>query len=105
LQNFLEKNKARCPIRDHKTLGRGDFTAGSVLPLLVVLFVSIKGMEHWLQGFTTTFLIILGAMAAKTGGSNVLKGIIRITVRGKIAMGISAFVGSIWSKYLIFKIQ
>jgi len=69
------------------------FTVGGVLPLLVVLFVSLKGMEYWLYGFTTFFLIILGAMAAKTGGSNILKGIVRITVWGTIAMGLSAFVG------------
>lgn len=69
------------------------FTVGGVLPLLVVLFVPIKGIEYWLYGFTTIFLIILGAMAAKTGGSNVLKGIVRITIWGTIAMGLSAFVG------------
>ncbi len=69
------------------------FTVGGILPLLVVLFVSIKGMEYWLYGFTTFFLVILGAMAAKTGGSNILKGIVRITVWGTIAMVLSAFVG------------
>jgi VIT1/CCC1 family predicted Fe2+/Mn2+ transporter len=69
------------------------FLVGGVLPLLVVLFVPIKGMEYWLYGFTTMFLIILGAMAAKTGGSNVWKGIVRITVWGTIAMGLSALVG------------
>lgn len=72
------------------------FTVGGVLPLLVVLFVPIKGMEYWLYGFTTIFLVILGATAAKTGGSNVLKGILRITVWGTIAMGLSAFVGSLF---------
>jgi VIT1/CCC1 family predicted Fe2+/Mn2+ transporter len=69
------------------------FTVGGVLPLLVILLVSIKGMEYWLYGFTTLFLIVLGAIAAKTGGSNVLKGIVRITVWGTIAMGLSALVG------------
>lgn len=69
------------------------FTVGGILPLLVVLFLPLKGMEYWLYGFTTIFLIILGATAAKTGGSNVLKGILRITIWGTIAMGLSAFVG------------
>jgi VIT1/CCC1 family predicted Fe2+/Mn2+ transporter len=32
-------------------------------------------------------------MAAKTGGSNVMKAILRITIWGTIAMGLSAFVG------------
>lgn len=69
------------------------FTVGGVLPLLVILLAPVKGMEYWLYGFTSVFLIILGATAAKTGGANILKGIIRITVWGTIAMGLSALVG------------
>ena len=69
------------------------FTGGGLLPLLVVLFTPVKGMEYWLFGFTILFLIILGATSAKTGGSNIGKAIIRITIWGTIAMGLSAFVG------------
>lgn len=59
----------------------------------MILFAPVKGMEYWLYGFTTIFLIALGATAAKTGGSSILKAIIRITVWGTIAMGLSALVG------------
>jgi VIT1/CCC1 family predicted Fe2+/Mn2+ transporter len=69
------------------------FTVGGLLPLLVVLFTPVKGLEYLLYGFTTIFLIILGATAAKTGGSNISKAVIRITVWGTIAMGLSALVG------------
>lgn len=69
------------------------FIVGGVLPLAVILFAPVKGMEYWLYGSTTIFLIILGAMAAKTGGSSILKAIVRITIWGTIAMGLSAFVG------------
>ena len=69
------------------------FTVGGVLPLLAVLFAPIKGMEYWLYGSTIIFLMILGAMSAKTGGSNVSIGVLRITIWGTIAMGLSAFVG------------
>ncbi len=72
------------------------FTVGGVLPLLVVLFTPLKGMEYWLYGFTTIFLIILGATSAKTGGSGVKIAILRITVWGTIAMGLSALVGYIF---------
>jgi len=72
------------------------FTVGGLLPLLIVLFAPIKGMEYWLYGFTTFFLIILGATSAKTGGSNIFKAIMRITVWGTIAMGLSALVGYIF---------
>ncbi len=69
------------------------FTAGGVLPLLVILFAPINGLEYWLYGFTTIFLIVLGAIAAKTGGSIIYKAILRITIWGSIAMGLSALVG------------
>ena len=69
------------------------FTVGGVLPLLVVLFAPVKGMEYWLYGFTIIFLVILGATSAKTGGSSIKKAILRITIWGTIAMVLSALVG------------
>ena len=69
------------------------FSIGGLLPLLVILLAPIVGMEYWLYGFTTLFLIILGTTAAKTGGSSIPKSILRITIWGTIAMGLSAFVG------------
>ena len=68
------------------------FTVGGTLPLLAILFSPIKGMEYWLYGFTIISLIILGVIAAKTGGSSVTKAILRITVWGTIAMVLSATV-------------
>lgn len=69
------------------------FTVGGLFPLLVILFAPVKGMEYWLYGFTILSLIILGVIAAKTGGSSIKKAIIRITIWGTLAMGLSAFVG------------
>ena len=69
------------------------FTVGGVLPLLVVLFAPVKVMEYWLYAFTIVFLIILGTISAKTGGSSVRKAIVRITIWGTLAMGLSALVG------------
>lgn len=69
------------------------FTAGGIMPLLVTLFLPVKGMEYFLYGFAIFFLIILGAMAAKTGGSGVGKAIVRITFWGTVAMGLTALVG------------
>lgn len=69
------------------------FTIGGILPLLVTLFAPVATMEYWLYGFTILFLIILGTISAKTGGSNIPKAIIRITIWGTIAMGLSALVG------------
>ena len=72
------------------------FTIGGVLPLVVVLFAPIEGMEYWLYGSTILFLILLGGLSAKTGGSSITKAIIRITIWGTIAMGLSALVGYVF---------
>lgn len=69
------------------------FSIGGILPLLVIFFAPVKTMEYWLYGFTILFLIILGTTAAKTGGSNVKKAILRITIWGTVAMALSAVVG------------
>jgi len=69
------------------------FTVGGVLPLLVILFAPIKNMEYWLYAFTIIFLIVLGSIAAKTGGSKIKTAILRITIWGTIAMVLSAVVG------------
>lgn len=72
------------------------FSVGGILPLLVILLAPVRGMEYWLYSFTTLFLVILGTTAAKTGGSGIAKAVLRITVWGTIAMGLSALVGYIF---------
>lgn len=74
----------------------GAFTAGGILPLSVALLASVKNMEYWLYGFTILFLVVLGTISAKTGGSSTKKAIIRITIWGTIAMGLSALVGHLF---------
>jgi len=69
------------------------FTAGGILPLLVVLFAPVNGIEYLLYGFTIVFLSVLGITAAKTGGSGIKKAVLRITIWGTIAMALSALAG------------
>ena len=69
------------------------FTAGGILPLLVTLFAPIKYMPFFLYGSTILFLVLLGYVSAKTGGSPKGKAILRIVIGGSLAMGISAGVG------------
>lgn len=69
------------------------FIAGGVLPLIVSLFAPLKEMV-WLQyGCTIFFLVILGVIAARTGGSSLTRGILRIVFWGTAAMGASALTG------------
>lgn len=74
----------------------GAFTAGGLLPMLVTLFAPISGMVYVLYGFTMLSLVVLGAVSAITGGSNMGKAIVRIVIWGTIAMGLSALVGYIF---------
>jgi VIT1/CCC1 family predicted Fe2+/Mn2+ transporter len=73
------------------------FTVGGLLPFLVVLFLPLHSMEYALYGFALFFLIILGALSAKTGGSSIKKAILRITFWGTIAMGLTALVGYLFN--------
>ena len=50
-------------------------------------------MEIALYTSALFFLIILGATAAKTGGSSIRKAVLRITFWGTVAMGLTALVG------------
>jgi len=69
------------------------FTIGGLLPFLVTLFLPLNSMVYSLYGFALLFLIILGALAAKTGGSSIGKAVLRITFWGTVAMGLTALVG------------
>ncbi len=69
------------------------FTVGGILPLIVTLFMPLKNMEYALYGFAILFLALLGALAAKTGGSSIFIAIMRVTFWGTVAMGLTALVG------------
>jgi VIT1/CCC1 family predicted Fe2+/Mn2+ transporter len=73
------------------------FSVGGILPFLVTVFTPLESMEYALYGFALFFLIILGAMSAKTGGSSISKAIIRIAFWGTVAMGLTALVGYLFN--------
>ena len=69
------------------------FIFGGFLPVVVALVASVNQMELLQYIFAMVFLIVLGTVAAKAGGSNITRAILRITFWGTIAMGITAFIG------------
>ncbi len=77
------------------------FTVGGALPFLVTLFLPVKSMEYWLYALAILFLAFLGALAAKAGGSSVLKAVLRITFWGTIAMALTALVGYVFGVNLV----
>lgn len=72
------------------------FTAGALLPLLVSIFMPVASMVYWQYGFATVFLGLLGALAAKTGGSDMGKAVLRIIFWGTVAMALSALTGHLF---------
>jgi len=76
------------------------FVMGGLLPLLVVLFFPLNNIEYYLYSLAIVFLAFLGSIAAKAGGSSIIKAVIRITFWGTIAMGLTAVVGSFFGVHI-----
>ena len=74
----------------------GSFLAGALLPVAVALFAPLNAMVAYQYGFSIVFLIMLGAVAARTGGSPISVAIARIVFWGTAAMGATALVGYIF---------
>jgi VIT1/CCC1 family predicted Fe2+/Mn2+ transporter len=72
------------------------FIVGAALPLLVAWLVTVDRLA-WMVGFASLiFLAVLGALAAYTGGANVLRGMWRVSFWGVLAMLITAGVGKLF---------
>ncbi|CAA9194879.1 hypothetical protein FLA105534_00365 [Flavobacterium bizetiae] len=69
------------------------FIIGGLLPLLVAIFAPLKQMVFYQYGFSILFLAFSGILAAKAGGSKILKAVLRICIWGTFAMATSALVG------------
>jgi VIT1/CCC1 family predicted Fe2+/Mn2+ transporter len=69
------------------------FLSGGLLPLLVALFAPLKMMVVSQYVFAIVFLALSAVVAAKAGGSNIGKAVIRICFWGTVAMAMTAFVG------------
>lgn len=74
----------------------GSFLAGALLPVAVAVFAPIESMVAFQYGFSIVFLILLGTVAARTGGSSVPIAIARLAFWGTAAMGATALVGYIF---------
>lgn len=72
------------------------FIAGGILPLAVAIVAPIKYMVVFQYAFAILFLAASGSLAAKAGGSNPIKSILRICLWGTVAMCISALVGYVF---------
>ncbi len=72
------------------------FVFGGALPVLVAVFADVQQMVYLQYIFAIIILTILGTVAARAGGSSIKRAIIRVTFWGTIAMGITAYIGSLF---------
>jgi len=72
------------------------FAMGAALPLITALVVPHGSVSVSVAIVSLVFLTLLGAGAARTGGASPLKGALRVTFWGALAMGITATLGSLF---------
>jgi len=76
------------------------FAVGAAMPLLLVLFVPASALVWAVSGSSLFFLALLGALAARAGGSPVWKSVARVTFWGALAMALTAGVGALFGATL-----
>lgn len=79
----------------------GSFIAGAALPMIVSLIAPMNLMIYIQYICAILFLMVLGAVAAKTGGSKVWIGVVRVAVWGTIAMAATALVGYVFNTNVV----
>jgi VIT1/CCC1 family predicted Fe2+/Mn2+ transporter len=72
------------------------FVGGAAPPLLLVMFLPVELFGIIVTGVTLVLLFVLGALAARLGGAAVLRGAIRVTFWGAIAMAATSLVGRLF---------
>jgi VIT1/CCC1 family predicted Fe2+/Mn2+ transporter len=72
------------------------FAVGAALPLLVVVLATEATLMWWVAGSALFFLAVLGATAARAGGSPPGVAMARVTFWGALAMALTAGVGSLF---------
>jgi len=72
------------------------FAVGAALPLILVLFIPTAALVWTVSGSSLFFLALLGALAARAGGSGVWRSVLRVTFWGALAMAITAGVGALF---------
>ena len=71
------------------------FAAGGIIPIISTLVVALQWTSIVTTVVTLCTLTGLGSLAAYAGGASVLKGAMRVTFWGALAMGVTAVVGKI----------
>jgi VIT1/CCC1 family predicted Fe2+/Mn2+ transporter len=71
------------------------FTVGALLPLLAALASPSSPRILVVAAAALVALAVLGALGARLGGALITTAVVRITVLGALAMGITAGIGAL----------
>lgn len=74
----------------------GAFTVGAGLPLLSAWLSPERYLSLVVGATSLLFLVLLGGLAAHTGGAPIARGVARVTFWGALAMAITAGVGRLF---------
>ncbi|HZP86423.1 MAG TPA: VIT family protein [Burkholderiales bacterium] len=72
------------------------FAVGAAMPLLVAAFVPLSSLIPSIAASSLVFLAALGGLAARAGGAPLMKGALRVTFWGALAMALTAGVGTLF---------
>ena len=91
----ISENLRARPIQAALT-SAASFTVGATMPLLASTFVLPGHLIPLVATSSLIFLALLGALAARAGGSGVVQGAFRVTFWGALAMALTAGIGSLF---------
>ncbi len=72
------------------------FTVGAAAPLIVAALVPLGILIPVVAGASLVVLAALGALAARTGGANAVRGAVRVVFWSTLAMALTAGVGKLF---------
>lgn len=72
------------------------FAVGAAMPVLMVAISPANGLVPLVVIASLVFLAVLGAIGAKTGGADIIKGTARVTFWGALAMAATAGIGKLF---------
>jgi VIT1/CCC1 family predicted Fe2+/Mn2+ transporter len=72
------------------------FSLGAIVPTMAVYLSNPPQLSYWVGGLSLVSLMLLGWLAAFSGGAPILRAVARVTFWGMLAMGITIIVGRLF---------
>lgn len=72
------------------------FAVGAAMPMAAAALVPQAAISLWVTVISLGFLALLGAISAKAGGAPMVRGVVRVTFWGAVAMAVTALVGHLF---------